>query len=67
MTLTKAMIDRLRFPGRMEIDNELEDRLLRRFGTEPYPQEYSEQDLHEQARKYVAIYNQERETVLQES
>jgi len=66
MTLTKEMIDRLRFPGRMDIDKELEDRLLWQFGTEPHPEEYSEQDLHEQVRKYVAIYNQERQTVSQD-
>jgi len=65
MTLTKKMIDRLRFPGRMDIDGELETLLLQRFGTEPFPREYSEQDLHEQVRKYVSIYNQEREAVLQ--
>ena len=66
MTLTKEMIDRLRFPGRMDIDSELEDQLLRRFGTEPHPEEYSEQDLQEQVRKYVTIYNQERQTVSQD-
>jgi hypothetical protein len=66
MTLTQKMIDSLRFPGRMDIDGELETLLLRRFGTEPFPYEYSEQDLHEQVRKYVSIYNQERETVLQD-
>jgi hypothetical protein len=53
MTLTKDMIDRHRFPGRMDIDGELEAQLLQRFGTESYPHEYSEQDLHEQVRKYV--------------
>jgi len=66
MTLTKGMVDRLRFPGRMDIDKELETLLLRRFGTEPHPHEYSEQDLHEQVRKYVTIYNQERQTVSQD-
>ena len=64
MTLTKGMIDKLRFPGRMDIDKELEARLLLKFGTEPHPEEYSEQDLHEQVRKYVMLSNKERETVL---
>ena len=60
MTLTKTMIDRLRFPGRMDIDKELEDRLLRQFGTEPHPEEYSEQDLHEKIRKLVMLQNREK-------
>lgn len=60
MTLTKDMIDRLRFPGRMDIDSELEDRLLGRFGTEPHPHEYSEQDLHEQVRKLVMLSHREK-------
>jgi len=60
MTLTKDMIARLRFPGRMDIDGELETLLLRRFGTEPHPEEYSEQDLHEQIRKLVMGYNREK-------
>ena len=62
MTLTRIMIERLRFPGRMDINRELEDRLLREFETEPLPYEYSEQDLHEQVRKYVMNYNREKET-----
>jgi len=60
MTLTKGMIDRLRFPGRVDIDKELEARLLLKFGTEPQPEEYSEQDLHEQVRKLVMGYNREK-------
>ena len=63
MTLTKDMIDRLRFAGRMEIDAELETRLLVRFGEAPYPETYSEQDLHEQVRKYVNYYNEGKKTV----
>ena len=63
MTLTKEMIDALRFPGRMDIDAELEARLLRRFGEEPQPEAYSEQDLHEQVRKYVKSYSEEKKTV----
>lgn len=60
MTLTKGMIDKLRFIGRMDIDKELEDRLLLKFGMEPHPEEYSEQDLHEQVRKLVMGYNREK-------
>ena len=60
MTLTKDMIDRLRFPGRMDIDGELETLLLLRFGTEPHPCEYSEQDLHDQVRKLVMRHNKEK-------
>jgi hypothetical protein len=63
MTLTKDMIDRIRFDGRMEIDAELEATLLERFGEEPYPEAYSEQDMHEQVRKYVNYYNERKKTV----
>jgi hypothetical protein len=63
MTLTKDMIDKLRFAGRMEIDAELEARLLRQFGEESHPETYSEQDLHEQVRKYVHRDTREKETV----
>ena len=63
MTLTKDLIDTLRFAGRMDIDAELEARLLRRFGEEPQPEAYSEQDLHEQVRKYVKSYSEEKKTV----
>ena len=66
MTLTKGMIDRLRFPGRMTIDGELEVRLLQQFGTEPHPEEYSEQDLHEQVRKLVMGYNREKGVIQSE-
>jgi hypothetical protein len=60
MTLTKDMIDKLRFPGRLDIDGELETLLLRRFGTEPHPHDLSGQDLHEQVRKLVMLYNREK-------
>ena len=63
MTLTKDMIDKLRFAGRMEIDAELEARLLRQFGEEPHPETYSEQDLQELVRKYVHCYAMEKKTV----
>ena len=60
MTLTRGMIDKLRFPGRMAIDDELEAQLLRQFGTEPYPYEYSEQDIYEQVRKMIRRYNEQK-------
>ena len=63
MTLTKRMIDKLCYAGRVAIDAELEARLLRRFGEEPYPEGYSEQDLYEQVRKYVASYYERKKTV----
>ncbi len=63
MTLTKGTIARLRFPGRLDISDELETRLLREFGKEPHTQEHSEQDLHEQVRKYVNYYNSEKGSV----
>lgn len=63
MTLTRTMIDRLRFPGRMEIDDELERRLLQQFGNEPHPNVYSEQDLQEQVRKFVMLNNREKGAV----
>lgn len=63
MTLTKEMIDALRCAGRMDIDAGLEARLHRRFAEEPLPEAYSEQDLHEQVRKYVKSHSGEKETV----
>jgi hypothetical protein len=59
------MINELRFLGRMDIDDELEDRLLQLFGTEPRPYEYTEQDLSEQIRKIVTSYNEEKGKVIQ--
>lgn len=63
MTLTKDMIDRLRVFGRIKIDAELEAGLLRQFGEEPYPEVYTEQDLHEQVRKYVHCYKMGKEII----
>ncbi len=59
MILTRKMIDNIRVSKRMAITGELEDRLLQEFGTEPQPYEYSEQDLHEQVRKYIASFEKE--------
>ena len=66
MTLTKSMVERLRFTGWKEIDGELEDRLLGQLGTEPLPEEYSAQDLHEQVRKLVMCYDREKGVIQSE-
>ena len=63
MKLTRTMIASFRFPGRMVIDDELEHLLLQRFGAEPYPDVYSEQDICEQVRKMVMHYNEEKGAV----
>ena len=60
MTLTKGMIRKLRFPGRMDIGGELEAQLLQQFGSEPCPYEYTEQDLHENVRKFIMHYHQDK-------
>lgn len=61
MILTKEKIARLRFPGRLDIDDGLEAFLLMRYGTEPCPHTYSEQDLQEQVRKQVFRYNRDKD------
>lgn len=60
MTLTKEMIAALRSPGRLDIDDRLEAFLLMQYGTDPNPQAYTEQDLHEQVRKQVYRYNRDK-------
>ena len=57
MTLTKEMIAGLRFPARTDIDAKLESFLLKHYGAEPYPHEYSEQDLYEQVRKHISDHH----------
>jgi hypothetical protein len=59
MTATPRLVRRLREESRLRIDEELERLILERFGTEPIPYTYSEQDLWEQIRKLVAHYNEE--------
>jgi hypothetical protein len=63
MKLTHNLIDQFRFLGRLDIDDKLEAELLRRFGKEPHPHGYSEQDLYAQVRKYIMNYNQAKEVV----
>ena len=57
MTLTPKMIDEMRLHGRTPIDENLEALLLQHYGTEPFPYTYTEQDLYEQTRKFIALYN----------
>jgi hypothetical protein len=57
MTLTKKIINEMRSSGRVRIDKNLEALLLQDYGTEPYPHTYTEQDLWEQTRKFIAKYN----------
>jgi hypothetical protein len=57
MILTRKTVADLRLHCRWAIDKELEASLLRQFGVEPYPHEYSEQDLYEQVRKAVNKQN----------
>ena len=61
MTITRRQIQRMRTHARMHIDAELEEMILAEYGVEPDPYEYTEQDLHEQIRKMVNRYNQERD------
>ena len=56
MTLTPKMIAVMR--RYWKIDEHLEALLLERFGSEPYPYDYTEQDLYEQTRKFIAQYNE---------
>ena len=60
MTATRRMIRRLREQSRMNIDGDLEELILKKYGTEPDPYTYTEQDLHEQIRKVVLRYHEER-------
>ena len=49
----------MRIHGRIRIDQHLEALLLKHYGTDPFPYTYTEQDLYEQTRKFIAQYNQE--------
>lgn len=57
MTADIAFIDHLRKRYDMNIPESLEAFLLEEFGDEPFPHEYSEQDLYEQIRKMVMDYH----------
>lgn len=53
MTLTKKDIQRLGEQSFMIITKAQEAEILRRFSEEPYPYEWSEQDIAEQIRKII--------------
>ena len=53
MVATKRHIDRLRNEGRMDISRELERHILSELGDEPFPYEWTEQDLDENIRRIV--------------
>ena len=63
MTITAKMIDEMRLYGNTSIDENLEALLLQQYGTEPFPHTYTEQDLHEQTRKFIAQYNRDHAAV----
>jgi len=58
MIVTKAYLKKLQQRYQFEIDAPLAGYLLAEYGVEPFPNEYSEQDLHEQVRKLVDQYRQ---------
>ena len=59
MTATPRFVRELREKARMRIDQDLGALILERFGTEPSPHTYTEQDLFEQIRKLVIDDNKE--------
>jgi len=58
MIATKAMVKSLRLHEGRRIGRNLEALILRQFGEEPLPHEYSEQDLYEQIRKLIDRYGE---------
>lgn len=58
MIVTKAYLKKLQQRYQFEIDAPLAGYLLAEYGVEPFPNEYSEQDLHEQVRRLVDQYRQ---------
>lgn len=57
MTVDIGFIDHLRKDYNMDIPEDLEAFLLEEYADEPFPYEYSEQDLYEQIRKLVMNYH----------
>ena len=57
MVATKKYINSLRSRGWMHIDRTLERYILSEYEEEPFPYEWSEQDLYEQIRNLVNEYN----------
>lgn len=58
MTADKAFIEYLRKRYGLSIPEDLEAFLLEEYGDEPFPYEYTEQDLYEQIRKLEMKYHQ---------
>ena len=56
MIVTRKYINDLRLKSGMNIDKPLEKYLLAEYEEEPFPYEYSDQDLYEQIRKLVYQY-----------
>ena len=54
MTLTKKDIKKWQENMRTPLSKEQETAILERFGTEPEPHEWSEQDIAEQIRNFLA-------------
>jgi hypothetical protein len=57
MTATKRYVNHLRNKCFFYIDEALERYILSIYEEEPFPNEWSEQDLYEQIRKLVCAYN----------
>jgi hypothetical protein len=57
MVMTQAYITRLRNDCRWRISAKLARYLLDELGTEPYPYEFSEEDLWKNAQRLVTAYN----------
>ncbi len=58
MTLTKIFLNKMFKQSGYKIDKQLESYLLAIYKEEPFPYEWTEQDLYEQTRKIVYQYNQ---------
>ena len=56
MVATKKYIDELRQTSLMNIDARLEAYILSEYGEEPFPHTWTSQDLYEQIRKLVIVY-----------
>ena len=54
MTINKKTLKKLSESMWLSLTNEQEQMILERFGTEPHPREWSEQDIAEQIRKLCA-------------
>lgn len=58
IVVNKAFIENLRENKMMNIPKDLETFLLKEYGDEPSPYEYTEQDLYEQVQKAEIKYRQ---------